>query len=684
MASPAPEGGSSADNGGVDSAPLPAGAIVPGTTGLFIASGIPLPPLPLPEPYPEGWFLPAPVPGMANPFAESFSAPPAASMSSPAQNNAVYTQLPPFASMASLHSSHFPDMFSQITPLSQLTEQGLQQASGQSASETAPVTSEGPLSSAAPSTNSSVVDGFPNHPLTDFGLAPTFGAGFTSINAAGAFHNLGPTNATLHQFLVAWGEHELGGRKGDKVAPVPKITGNTQMYHRHVHNVEYESLHGDDFDIQGINWASMGVTRREARVHREKTYKNYCMNESDAWETMPQNTETYFRFKKYKMRKTGYLAHFQLRNLLVAPSRSRVLFADNRGVVRQYNSVTCRTSIALRFPSSSRTLITTIAAGEGLLVAGGLEGEYCTAKIEPTFGRETFGKHASPGFTHLRSGISNHIQVHSRRNGGSPVAALASNDSHLRLLDLTTQKVVSDVAFKFPVNCTAVSPDRKMRVVVGDDKLAYIVTAEHERNPLLPDGAFAQPDTLQTLGGHKDFGFACAWADDGYTLATGYQDRAIKIWDARKTSNASGIWAPIATLRTAMAGVRNLQFSPAGSGKRVLVAAEEADIINIIDAQTFQKRQAFDLFGELAGVSFTDNGQDLFALCADPGRGGLLHLQRNGIISNAATFDETPHPSRPGFSKYDWPEPGDPNDRQRSRYMRKRLRSAATASLDPY
>lgn len=400
---------------------------------------------------------------------------------------------------------------------------------------------------------------------------------------------------------------------------------------------------------------------------------------------MPQNTETYFRFKKYETGKAGYLVHFQLRNLLAVPSRSRVFYADKKGVVRHYDAMTGKTNTAFRFPSTSRTLITAIAAGEGLVVAGGLEGEYCTSKIEPIYeGGEDFDQHSPCGFTHLRSGISNHIQVYSQRSGGNPLAALASNDSHLRLLDLTTQTVVSDVAFAFPINCTAVSPDRKMRVVVGDDKLAYIVAAEHERSSLLPDGAFNKPDILQTLGGHKDYGFACAWADDGYTLATGHQDRAIKIWDARKTCNASGIWTPIATLRTSMASARSLHFSPAGSGKRLLVAAEEADVINIIDAQTFRKRQAFDLFGELAGVDFTDNGQDLFALCTDADRGGILHLQRDGIMSNAVGFDESPYSTRPGLCRYDWPEPGDRNARLHSRGTRRRLRTAATLNLQPF
>ncbi|CAK7203480.1 hypothetical protein SEUCBS139899_006214 [Sporothrix eucalyptigena] len=405
---------------------------------------------------------------------------------------------------------------------------------------------------------------------------------------------------------------------------------------------------------------------------------------------MPQNTENHFRFKKMKVKPVPYLPHFQLRHLLAAPSKSRVLYADVRGVVRQHNSATGKTDIALQFPSELRRVhISTIAAGEGLLVAGGLDGDYGITRIEPIHGGGVvYDRHHSQAFKKVHVGISNHIQVYRNRNGGGPVASLASNDSHVRVMDLTTQKIISDVEFSYPVNCTAVSPDGRLRVVVGDNKEAVVMAAEPERglwNWQSPSHlkSACTPDILHTLGWHRDYGFACAWADDGYTLATGNQDRALNIWDIRKTSDISGARTPIATLRTIMAGVRSLHFSPAGSGKRVLVAAEEADVINIIDAQMYRKRQAFDVFGELGGVSFTDDGQDLFALCADPTRGGILHLERAGLISNAVDFDETADKNRPGYSNYDWPVPqSKPNFKQRNRDMQRLLRKAAMSDME--
>ena len=45
-----------------------------------------------------------------------------------------------------------------------------------------------------------------------------------------------------------------------------------------------------------------------------------------------------------------------------------------------------------------------------------------------------------------------------------------------------------------------------------------------------------------------------------------------------------------------MAGVRKLKFSPLGSGKRVLVAAEPADFVSIIDAATFSSKQTLSFF----------------------------------------------------------------------------------------
>ncbi|KAL1903098.1 hypothetical protein Sste5346_000382 [Sporothrix stenoceras] len=538
-------------------------------------------------------------------------------------------------------------------------------------------------------------------PMSDMGMGMEMPTGLVVpvafTNTAGLPMNseLSPTNADLKRFLLNWqASTQFSVRgvptpRGPVPTVVPSSTGVDLLIRTDVDEVTTADLNGDHCDYQGIKWATMGVTRREARAFRERRYLNYCSNHQDAWiphrsELMPHNTESYFQFRRMKMRKAPYLAHFQLRNLLAAPSKSRVFYADRRGIVRQYNFATNKTEVALRYPQELYIQISTMAAGQGVLVSGGFNGEYCTMNTDSEYSNGSSSSENKIGtYKNLGSGISNHIQIHSARRSGGPVAAFASNDSHVRVMDLETQTIVSNDNFNFAVNCTAVSPDRRLRVVVGDRNEAYIVAAERERNMMDVDGA-SSPEILQKLGGHADYGFACAWADDGYTIATGNQDRAIMIWDARKTSTASGIWTPVVTLRTTMAGARSLQFSPAGSGKRVLVAAEEADTVHIIDAQSFDKRQSFDVFGELAGLSFSENGQDLFVLCTDPTRGGILHFERDGFLSTASTFDETPIQGMPGYSDFDWPNMSGRSYWQRSRGIRRRLRAAAAASMSPF
>ena len=191
------------------------------------------------------------------------------------------------------------------------------------------------------------------------------------------------------------------------------------------------------------------------------------------------------------------------------------------------------------------------------------------------------------------------------------------------------------------LNCTALSPDKRLRVMVGDLREVLITDAETGQ-------------VLQSLEGHRDFGFACDWASDGWTIATGNQDKTIRIWDARMWKDTRGESINLAVIRSEMAGVRSLRFSPLGSGKRVLLAAEEADVVNIIDAQTFDTKQTIDVIGELAGVSFTNAGQDAIVLSSDPVRGGIIRLERcdQGVED---TFNFT---RRQYSGDYWWREPG--------------------------
>ena len=288
--------------------------------------------------------------------------------------------------------------------------------------------------------------------------------------------------------------------------------------------------------------------------------------------------------------------------------------------------------------------ISTLNAGHDVLVAGGFCGEYGLMNLKAD--RST--KHTEGIVTDNANSITNHVQVHLSRNSSLPLAAFASNDNGVRVLDCNTNKFIAEHEFEHAINCSAISPDQRLRVLVGDTCEVMICNSE-------------TGEILQKLDGHRDYGFACDWADDGWTVATGNQDMQVKIWDARKWTTSQGIGCPIATIAAEMAGVRKLKFSPVGSGKRVLVAAEPADFINVIDAETFSSKQTLSFFGEIGGVDFTNDGQDLFVANCDNMRGGLMEFERCNLASEGLYGLDTERRerksrvrSRRGGQGYDW------------------------------
>lgn len=99
---------------------------------------------------------------------------------------------------------------------------------------------------------------------------------------------LGPENHSLPDFLRYWAYqsngawHGLNARERGRYPWSARIS--TQMA-RPVSHVDYDDLEGDRYDVQGIDWEDLGVTRNEARERRLNTYKNYVnIPDSDRWQ----------------------------------------------------------------------------------------------------------------------------------------------------------------------------------------------------------------------------------------------------------------------------------------------------------------------------------------------------------------------------------------------------------------
>ncbi|KAG5922764.1 hypothetical protein E4U42_005347 [Claviceps africana] len=431
----------------------------------------------------------------------------------------------------------------------------------------------------------------------------------------------GSENLGLVDFLHHWAQQ--GRHAHTHRSRPPHLHQVVKQAHTVVSEVNYSDLNGDCCDFQALNWTAMDTTRNAARIRRFLTYKNYVNRAgSDVLTTYISKKEdagipsyeNFFRFSRMTIRQDVHLAHFQLRSVLACPSRTFAFYPSPTGINR-INTVSRQTACVMsmrEFPAMGGAL-STLDAGCGVLVGGTFNGDYYVKSLDcDDETRFTEGQ-----ITSDFSGITNHINVYRPRRSSGPVAAISSNDCGFRVMDLTTEHFISETMYPFALNCSALSPDHRLRVVVGDHSSVLITNAD-------------TGEILQQLSGHRDYGFACDWSQDGRTVATGFQDRKVKIWDARKWCNSSGISTPLCTIRSEMASVRGLRFSPLGSGRPVLVAAEEADFVNLIDAKTFASKQTIDVFGEIGGVSFTNEGQSLGILCCDAHRGGLLQLERCG------------------------------------------------------
>eukprot|EP00878_Enallax_costatus_P031729 GHUV01034739.1.p1 GENE.GHUV01034739.1~~GHUV01034739.1.p1 ORF type:complete len:131 (-),score=41.75 GHUV01034739.1:4-396(-) len=122
------------------------------------------------------------------------------------------------------------------------------------------------------------------------------------------------------------------------------------------------------------------------------------------------------------------------------------------------------------------------------------------------------------------------------------------------------------------------------------------------------------------LKGHGDYSFAAAWHPAGHLLATGNQDSTTRVWDIRQNST------PLAVLAGSMGAIRSLRFSPDGA---FLAAAEPADFVHVYDVGLgFSSVQEIDLFGEVAGISFSPDAEAFFVAIADTLYSSLVQFQR--------------------------------------------------------
>ncbi|XVF64753.1 hypothetical protein PTKIN_Ptkin09bG0192200 [Pterospermum kingtungense] len=372
-------------------------------------------------------------------------------------------------------------------------------------------------------------------------------------------------------------------------------------------------------DIQGIPWERLNFTRDKYRETRLRQYKNY-ENLSGSREGMEKEClqvekgKAFYDFQFNTRLVKSTIVHFQLRNLLWATSKHDVYLMQNYSVMhwssllrkgKEVLNVAKPIIPGLKRPGLlsqqlSRVQISTMAVKENLMVAGGFQGEIiCKYLNQP-------GVAFCAKLTTDENAITNAVDVYCSPSGAMRVMA-ANNDAQIRMFDAETFGSLNRFSFDWSVNNTSVSPDGKLLAVLGDSVECLIADAQSGK-------------VTSSLKGHLDYSFASAWHPDGHILATGNQDTTCRLWDIRNLSKS------LAVLKGRMGAIRALKFTSDG---QFLAMAEPADFVHVFDTKSgYVNCQEIDLFGEIAGISFSPDTESLFVGVADRTYGSLLEFNR--------------------------------------------------------
>ncbi|KAH1110792.1 hypothetical protein GLYMA_04G104200v4 [Glycine max] len=372
-------------------------------------------------------------------------------------------------------------------------------------------------------------------------------------------------------------------------------------------------------DIQGIPWERLNYSRdkyRETRLKQYKNYQNFSRSRHDLRKECleVQKGETFYDFFFNTRLVKSTIVHFQLRNLLWATSKHDVYFMQNYSVMhwsallrrgKEVLNVAKPIIPTLKRPGFlaqpvSRVQISTMTVKENLMVAGGFQGELICKNLKHP-GVLFCGK-----ITTDDNAITNAVDVYSNPAGSLRVIT-ANNDFQVRVFDAENFASLGCFKYDWSVNNTSVSPDGKLLAVLGDSTECLIADANTGK-------------ITGSLKGHLDYSFSSAWHPDGQILATGNQDKTCRLWDIRNLSQS------MAVLKGRMGAIRALRFTSDG---RFLAMAEPADFVHIFDSHSgYEQGQEIDLFGEIAGISFSPDTEALFVGIADRTYGSLLEFNR--------------------------------------------------------
>ncbi|CAK9192111.1 unnamed protein product [Sphagnum troendelagicum] len=376
-----------------------------------------------------------------------------------------------------------------------------------------------------------------------------------------------------------------------------------------------QARHGKD--IQGIPWDQLQFSRekyRETRLLQYENYRNLLQSQDDMEMECKQvkNDGKFYHFQHNTRAVKPEIVHFQLRNLVWATSKHDVYLMHSYSVMH-WSALTRTSTEVLNVGGPivagsqanqqrlGRVQMCTMCVKHNLLVAGGYQGEMVCKNLDRP------GVSYCAKITNDDNAITNAIDIYDSSSGAIHLMS-SNNDAVVRVFDCNTFSVLGCFQYDWPVNHTSVSPDSKTIVVVGDNSDGLLTDSQNGK-------------VIGVLKGHLDYSFASAWHPGGVVFATGNQDMTCRLWDSRYLGSS------LAVLKGRIGAIRSIRFTSDG---RFMMMAEPADFVHLLDTkQDYAQSQEIDLFGEVAGVSFSPDSEAAFVGISDRNYGSLVEFNRS-------------------------------------------------------
>jgi WD40 repeat protein len=322
----------------------------------------------------------------------------------------------------------------------------------------------------------------------------------------------------------------------------------------------------------------------------------------------------FYKFRYSKLNTNSAIYHFQLRNLLAAPTKNDVFYYAQDSI-RHWSPITHEFTHIFDLDNTSGNNVFSLAASKNYVAFGEGVGNYNICNInQPSLKKyETIPRinRSDPQAFSIDYTI-NYLKFVNNRTGNEELI-IASNDFYCRFTDMNTFEYSYEYKDVKPINCASLRNDGKTLLVVGDSKKSKLIDISSNR-------------VIKEIEEHYDYLFSCEWSPNGNYFVTGGQDKCTRLYDCRNMSHSLNV------LPMNISSVRSMRFT---DDNQYLAVAEQIDYVHIYDAASglFLREQVIDFFTDIAGICFTPgDGTCLYISTVDADNIHQSIIRNNGVL----------------------------------------------------